>query len=65
MTKHPATLLSMAMTWPRPSATLNPIELISHRGVHVPWRVAAEQLTGRLAAQPAKGEARQLAGVEG
>jgi hypothetical protein len=40
-------------------------ELIPHRGVHVPWRVGAEQLTGRLAAQPAKSEARQLAGVEG
>jgi hypothetical protein len=40
-------------------------DLIPHRGVHVPWRVAAEQLTGSLAAQPAKGEARQLAGVEG
>jgi hypothetical protein len=40
-------------------------ELISHRGVHVPWRVAAEQLTGSLVAQPAKGEARQLASVEG
>ena len=39
-------------------------ELIPHRGVHVPRRVAAEQLTGRLAAQPAEGEAWQLAGVE-
>jgi hypothetical protein len=39
-------------------------ELIPHCGVHVPRRVAAEQLAGSLAAQPAQGEARQLAGVE-
>ena len=39
-------------------------EPIAHRRVNVLRRVPAEQLTGRLAAQPAKGQARQLAGVE-
>jgi hypothetical protein len=39
-------------------------EPVPHRGVHVPCHIAAEQLTGRLAAQPAKIKARQLAGVE-
>jgi hypothetical protein len=39
-------------------------ELIPHRGIHVPRPVAAEQLTSRLAAQPAQSEAWQLADIE-